>query len=93
LVEDAVWAGLAFGVAYARKHRKVLYRKQVLASATMEGKGAVGATGRVVKHTDLRWNVHSRVGKDLDLRWRVEVPNPSLARRLEDLALWYLHVS
>jgi hypothetical protein len=28
-----------------------------------------------------------------DLRWKVESPAPSLARRLEDFAAWYLHVS
>jgi hypothetical protein len=33
------------------------------------------------------------VGKSVDLRWKVEAPTPSLARRLEELASWYLHVS
>jgi hypothetical protein len=89
LAADALWES----GKWAWKNRNVLYRKQVLASATMEGKGTVGATGRVVKDADLRWKVHSRLSKDADLRWRVEAPTPSLARRLEDVAVWYLHVS
>jgi hypothetical protein len=42
---------------------------------------------------DARWNVLQTVGKSVDLRWNVEAPTPSLARRLEELASWYLHVS
>ncbi len=33
------------------------------------------------------------VDKSVDLGWKDESPAPSLARRLEDLAAWYLHVS
>jgi hypothetical protein len=33
------------------------------------------------------------VQKDLNLRWRVESPATPLARRLEELAAWYLNVS
>jgi hypothetical protein len=47
----------------------------------------------VSKDLELQWNVLSTVGKNLHLVWNVEAATPSLARRLEDLAAWYLHVS
>ena len=33
------------------------------------------------------------VGSDRQILYNVEAPTPSLARRLEELASWYLHVS
>ncbi len=33
------------------------------------------------------------VGSQNTAMWNVEAPTPSLARRLEELASWYLHVS
>jgi hypothetical protein len=89
LVADTM-LGLA---VLAWKHRRALYRKPVLLSAASGGKSGAAATPRVYKDVDLSWNVYSRASKDADLRWRVEAPTPSLARRLEELATWYLHVS
>lgn len=88
-----MWTGFAFGVAYAWKHRRALYRKPVLLSAASGGKSGAGATLTVGKAVDLRYDVHGLAGISRELRWNVESPTPSLARRLEDLALWYLHVS
>jgi hypothetical protein len=42
---------------------------------------------------DLSWNNYQTAGASADLRWKVEASTPSLTRRLEDLAAWYLHVS
>jgi hypothetical protein len=33
------------------------------------------------------------VGSERQILYNVEAPTPSFARRLEDLAAWYLHVS
>jgi hypothetical protein len=33
------------------------------------------------------------VGSERRLLWNIEAPTQSLARRLEELATWYLHVS
>ena len=93
LAGDAIWTSIGFGVAQAWKHRKATQRKPVLLSGVAGGKSTVGGTLRVVKDVDLRWSVRQTVGKDVDLRWNIEAPTPSFARRLEELASWYLHVS
>ena len=70
-----------------RNREPVLLSGEVGASSGMEGTLTVGAS------VEARWNVLQTVGKSVDLRWNVEEPKPSLARRLEELAAWYLHVS
>jgi len=37
--------------------------------------------------------VHITVASERQILYNVEAPTPSLARRLEELASWYLHVS
>jgi hypothetical protein len=87
LVEDAAWTGLAFGVAYAWKHRRTI--------AARLGKAHEDI---VIQMQPMTLKVEAQpslvtIEKTLDARWNVEPPAPSLARRLEDLALWYLRVS
>ncbi len=68
-------------------------RQPVYISGASGGSSSATATLTVGKSADTRWNVLQKVGKSIDLRWNVEAPTPSLARRLEELASWYLHVS
>jgi hypothetical protein len=95
---EAVWTALAFGAVWAWKHReeirnKLRTRQPVLISAAGEGSGDAVATLTVGKSLEARWNVLQTVSTSVDLRWNVEAPTPSLVRRLEELAAWYLHVS
>jgi hypothetical protein len=52
-----------------------------------------GGTLTVGKSLQSSWNVRAPVSSSLTTGWNVEAPTPSLARRLEELASWYLHVS
>lgn len=101
LVGNAVWEIPTVLVPSAWKYRKVIMNalglkperrvinlkplilhakaQPVLLSGTMEGGSSLDGT--------------LTVGKSVDLRWNIETPTPSLARRLEELASWYLHVS
>ncbi len=84
VVADLLTEGLPLTVWLAWHHREAILsklgrRQPVLLSGTVEGGGTFDGT--------------LTVGKSVDLRWKVEAPTPSLARRLEDLAAWYFHVS
>jgi hypothetical protein len=101
LVGNAVWEIPTVLVPLAWKYRKVIMNtlglkaerrvinlqpltlhakaQPVLLSGTIEGKSTLDGT--------------LTVGKSVDLRWNVEAPTPSLARRLEELASWWLHIS
>lgn len=76
---------------YQEKRRN--NREPMLLSGAGEGSGSMEGTLTVGASVDSRWNVLQTAGKSVDLRWNVEAPTPSLARRLEELAAWYLHVS
>ena len=39
------------------------------------------------------YDVRALAGTERQILYNVEAPTPSLARRLEDLVAWYLHVS
>jgi hypothetical protein len=87
LAADAIWTSIAFGAAWAYRHREVLADK-------------LGRTPRDIVINAQPLTLHAevppariKVGKSVDLRWKVEASTPSLARRLEELASWYLHVS
>ena len=86
-IKATKWAITKYQEKRANKREPVLLSGEMGASGGMEGTLTVG------KSVDLRWNVLQTVGKSVDLRWKVEAPTPSLARRLEELASWYLHVS
>jgi hypothetical protein len=72
---------------------KVQRRPPVLISAQAVGSGSATATLTVGKSVEARWNVLQTVGSERQLLWNVEASKSSLARRLEELAAWYLHVS
>lgn len=72
---------------------KVQRKPPVLISAQSVGSGSATAALTVGKSVEARWNVLQTVGSERQLLWNVEAPKPSLARRLEELAAWYLHVS
>lgn len=100
LAGNAAWTAVGFGAAYAWKYRDAIATKlrksfpQTLHVFGIPSQEAVGQpTITAGASADLRWNVLQTAGKSVDLRWNVEAPTPSLARRLEELAAWYLHVS
>jgi hypothetical protein len=82
LAADALWES----GKWAWIHReaildalKTMNREPVLLSGTMAAEGSFEG----------KLTVSNRQGSS----WNVEAPTPSLARRLEELASWYLHVS
>ncbi len=91
-VPDWLWQGIATNLIadslvaagwLAWKYRHILLDK--LAQQPVLISAAGGSIGDSA--------VTLTAGADADLRWKVEAPTPSLARRLEELASWYLHVS
>jgi hypothetical protein len=96
LAADAMWESGKWAWKNRARIRSRLESSNpqpVLLSGEADGSGGMEGTLTVGKSVDVRWNVLQTVGKSVDLRWRVEVPTPSLAGRLEELASWYLHVS
>jgi hypothetical protein len=80
-----VWTALLFGSAWVYKNRGRIRnrlesskRQPVLLSGEISGSGSMEGT--------------LTVGSERQILYNVEAPTPSLARRLEDLASWYLHV-
>ncbi len=57
------------------------------------GATATVGTLTVTSEVTALWDVHANVGSERTASWNVEAPTPSLARRLEELASWYMHVS
>jgi hypothetical protein len=83
---EAVWTALLFGGAWVYKNRERIRdrlgsssRKPVLLSGTIASEATFEGT--------------PTVGSERQILYNVEAATPSLARRLEDLVAWYLHVS
>lgn len=53
----------------------------------------VGSLVAVSSERTAMWDVRANVGSERTASWNVKAPTPSPARRLEELASWYLHVS
>jgi hypothetical protein len=86
------WVGKQVVKMYrARKKKAIMLPGQGMSRS--RGSSSASGTVTVSKDIDTRWNVLQTAGTSVDLRWKVEAPNLSLARRLEELASWYLHVS
>jgi hypothetical protein len=90
LVADAVWCGIAFSAAWAWKNRESIRhrlernRKTIIISMNPANLTAE-ATPVLVSAT---------IQAKSTVKATATVENtPSLARRLEELAAWYLHVS
>ena len=92
-----MWTALALGAAWVYKNRQRIRNR--LGSVEVLMKPAdLNAEGRTVYISAASGGRSSAtatltVRKDTDLRWKVEAPTPSLARRLEELVAWYIHVS
>jgi hypothetical protein len=98
LMADAIWTGIAFGAAWAWKNREAILRKlgkrqPVLLSGEVSGGGNMEGTLTAGTERQILYDVRSLVGSERQILYNVEAPTPSLARRLEELASWYLHVS
>lgn len=100
LAGNAAWTAVGFGAAYAWKYREAIATKlrrsipQTLHVYGIPSQQSIGEpTITAGASAQLNWSVRGLAGKSIDLRWNVESPTPSLARRLEELAAWYLHVS
>jgi len=93
LVEEAtskaIWAGIAFSAGWAWKKREAIaqrLRRPHHITRTVTDKLGVTDTARDGGGT-------LTAGTQAQILYNVEAPTPSLARRLEDLVAWYLHVS
>ena len=93
IVADAF--GLAVWLAYRNREHLRDRLGDFTASMTPASLNAEGRTVYISAMGEGTSSAHATitVGTDADLRWNVEAPTPSLARRLEELAAWYLHVS
>jgi hypothetical protein len=84
LVEDAVWTGIAFSAAWAWKNSAdIRERLRVVGKPTL----TAGTQAQIL------YDVRGLAGTEGQILYNVEAPTPSLARRLEDFAAWYLHGS
>jgi hypothetical protein len=90
LVENAIWAGIAFSAAWAWKSWRAMQRKPVLLSGAIEGRSHLSGELSVGEHTR---TVSDNIGVTDNVIATVSKGTPPLARRLEELASWYLHVS
>ena len=54
---------------------------------------AGGGTLTAGTQAQILYDVRALAGTEAQILYNVEAPTPSLARRLEDLVAWYLHVS
>jgi len=90
-VEDAVWWGIAFSAAWAWKNRQgIRHRLKPNRDVTISMNPAIlTAEGQKLTPVLLSGTIQ---GKST-VKGTLTVEKPSLARRLEELASWYLHVS
>lgn len=79
--------------------RTVTDRLGLTDTVTLTGGGiaghaqAGGGTLTAGTQAQILYDVRALAGTERQILYNVEAPKPSLARRLEDLAAWYLHVS
>jgi hypothetical protein len=80
-VWQVIWAIITAAALWVWKYqkRRTNNREPVLLSGEIAGRGEFAGT--------------LTVGSERQILYNVEAPTPSLARRLEELASWYLHVS
>ncbi len=101
LAGNAAWTAVGVGAAYAWKYRSYLADKlkskpqDIIVHAQpltlrAEARPALITVG---SERTASWDELASVGSERTILWNVEAPTPSLARRLEELAAWYLHVS
>jgi hypothetical protein len=101
LAGNAVWTAVGVGAAFAWKYRDAIVRRlpkrnMIVPLTGAESDELVGSLTVALTHNATsRSNATATatVSKDVQLLWNIEAPTPSFARRLEELAAWYLHVS
>jgi hypothetical protein len=91
-VPDWLWQGLAVWAAGKSLEWAWIHRKVIADKLSRTPEDIVINLQPLTLRAEAQ-PVSVTVGKSVDLRWKVEAPTPSLARRLEELASWYLHVS
>ena len=100
LTGQALWAAIGGGGWLAWKYRDAIVRKLPKRNVIVHLTGAesdelvgtlVSASG--ASNSTSHATASATVSKDLKGLWNVEAPTPSFARRLEEFAAWYLHVS
>jgi len=78
LAADAVWESGKWAWKNRANIRERVVGKPTLTAGT---------------HAQILYDVRALAGTERQILYNVEAPTPSLARRLEDLVAWYLHVS
>jgi hypothetical protein len=104
LTGEAVWTALALSAALAWKNREAIAQRLrrprdiprtvtdrlgLTDTVTLTGGGTLTAGTQA----QILYDVRALAGTERQILYNVEAAKPSLARRLEDLAAWYLHVS
>lgn len=95
-----MWTAVSFGAIAAWKYREAIARKFSTSPTIVFLKGAESDEITGTLHAISAASSGSSdatatltVGSERTALWNIEAPTPSLARRLEELAAWYLHVS
>jgi len=90
LVEDAVWWGIAFSAAWSWKNRERirhrLERNRKTVTISMNPANFTAEATPVLVSATIQSKSTVKATATVE-------STPSLARRLEELAAWYLHVS
>ena len=90
LVEDALWWGIAFSAAWAWKNRERIHHRLECNGKTVTI--SMNPANLTAEATPVL--VSATIQAKSTVKATATVENiPSLARRLEELAAWYLHVS
>ncbi len=84
LLADGLVAAVLLAWKYRETIAQTLSRQPVVKEAPVLIQGSSSVTARPTKIT---------VGSERQILYDIEAPTPSLSRRLEELASWYLHVS
>ena len=100
LAGEAVWTALLISGAWVYKNRNHIRnklvgrnRQPVLLSGEVSGSSGMEGTLTVGSERQILYDVRALAGSERRIVYNVETPTPSLVKRLEELASWYLHVS
>jgi hypothetical protein len=91
LVENAIWAGIAFSAAWAWKHRRMSAGN--LKRTPEDVVVPLQPLTLRAEAQQMHVTVSDKLGITDNVLTTVSKGAPSLARRFEELAAWYMHVS